>query len=865
MFGIRRRLRLTLGDEQSFWAGDRRDVIERLRSGDAGLTDDQAASALLAQRLLLKPRHPHGVAPWLRLLLGQFGNPIILILVAATIISIVAGDLLDGLIILAIILASGLLGFWQEYRANADVAALLRTVEVTVPVLRSGREVAVPVRDVVPGDVVLLRAGGVVPADCRLLTGDDLLVDESTLTGEAFPVEKQPDALIAADCELTDRLNSVFLGTHVVSGDGRAIAVRTGARTHFGTVTEDLQSRRVVTAFTRGTTRFGFMLLRLMLLLTAFIFAVNWLLGRPLIDSLLFSLSLAVGITPQMLPAIVSLSLSTGARRMAKQRVIVKRLDSIEDLGSLTVLCTDKTGTITEGAAVLSGALGPDGAENPDVLALASLNAGLQEAFRNPLDAAILSRQRPPAGAALLSENPYDFTRRRLTVLTPVDGAPQLISKGALEGMLAICATVRTSEGAVPIHGELATLRERFSKLSAQGFRVLGLATRSMPPGTATIGIEDETGLEFRGFLAFHDPVKQDAAAAITELGALGVSVCIVTGDNRLVAAAIASSVGLDAATVLTGAEIDVLDDEALAQRVIGIRVFAEVEPLHKRRIVAAIRSRGETVAFLGDGINDAPALHAADIGISVNTAVDVAKEAATVVLLDKDLAAIIAGVKLGRETFANTLKYVRVTTSANFGNMISMAVASVFLPFLPLLPRQILLLNFLSDFPATTIAADRVDPEQVVRPGTWDLRSIRTFMIVFGALSTMFDLTTFAVLIWGFDAGDAAFRSAWFIESTLTEIAVLLSLRTARPLLRSRPGIGLLVSSAAVGVLTVALPYIPAIGGPLGLEPVALPVILLLFALTVGYLLANEVLKTRFLGNGGPVRTPVAFSRARR
>ena len=627
------------------------------------------------------------------------------------------------------------------------MAALLKTVEVTVPVLRSGREVAVPVRDVVPGDVVLLRAGGVVPADCRLLTGDELLVDESTLTGESFPVEKQPDALIAADCELTDRLNSVFLGTHVVSGDGRAIAVRTGARTHFGTVTEDLQSRRVVTAFTRGTTGFGFMLLRLMLLLTAFIFAVNWLLGRPLIDSLLFSLSLAVGITPQMLPAIVSLSLSTGARRMAKQRVIVKRLDSIEDLGSLTVLCTDKTGTITEGAAVLSGALEPDGAENPDVLALASLNAGLQEAFRNPLDAAILSRQRPPAGAALLSENPYDFTRRRLTVLTLVDGAPQLISKGAFEGMLAICATVRTSEGAVPIHGELATLRERFSKLSAQGFRVLGLATRSMPPDTATIGIGDETGLEFRGFLAFHDPVKQDAAAAITELGALGVSVRIVTGDNRLVAAAIASCVGLDAGTVLTGAEIDALDDEALAQRVIGIRVFAEVEPLHKRRIVAAIRSRGETVAFLGDGINDALAFHSADVGISVDSAVDVAKEAAS--------RAAGQGPRGNHRRGSARPRDLRQHAQVRVGDHECefrqhgvdgrvdrhLAVSAVAAPS-----------DSAAEFPVRLPRdhyRDRRRRSGASRATGWDMRFIRNFMIVFGALSTVFDLTTFAILIW--------------------------------------------------------------------------------------------------------------------
>ncbi|MDF1479853.1 magnesium-translocating P-type ATPase [Leifsonia sp. H3M29-4] len=841
-------MRLTLGADEAFWARDRAGVIADLGATEAGLSDEQAAVALQAQRLMMRERHPHGFAPWLRLLVGQFSSPIILILVAATIISIIAGDVLDGVIILVIILASGLLGYWQEFRANEDVAALLKTVEVTVPVLRSGREVEVPVREVVHGDVVVLRAGGIVPADCRLLDCDELLVDESALTGESFPVEKRPDAVVPEQCELGDRLNAAFLGTHVVSGSGRAVAVRTGARTQFGAVSHELQTRRVVTAFTRGTTRFGLMLVRLMLVLTVFIFVVNWALGRPLIDSLLFSLALAVGLTPQMLPAIVSLSLSTGARRMARQRVIVKRLDSIEDLGSLTVLCTDKTGTITDGAAVLSSALDPDGAESEEVLSLASLNAGLQEAFPNPLDTAILDRRRPPQSATLLSENPYDFTRRRLTVLAAVGDDRLLISKGAFEGMLDICTTVRIAGGTQAIDAHRDALRTRFQTLSEQGFRVLGLATRSMPENVSEIDLNAETQLEFRGFLAFHDPVKPDAAAAIAELESFGVAVVVITGDNHVVAGAIAASAGLDASTIVTGADIDALDDAALAQRVVGVSVFAEVAPLHKRRIVAAIRSNGETVAYLGDGINDAPALHAADVGISVNTAVDVAKEAATVVLLDKSLTAITAGVTLGRETFANTLKYVRVTTSANFGNMISMAAASLFLPFLPLLPRQILLLNFLSDFPATTIAADRVDPEHLQRPGTWDVRGIRNFMIIFGSISTAFDLATFAVLIWGFGADDTLFRSAWFIESTLTEIVVLMSLRTARPILRSRPGIGLLISSLLVAIITVALPYIPPVADLLGLAPVALPVVLTLLGLTAAYLLANELLKKRFL-----------------
>jgi Mg2+-importing ATPase len=700
----------------AYWAISPETIMARLRTTTSGLTSAEASSRLA--RLRLRRHHRHGVASWLRLLIGQFSSPIVLILVVATVISMLLGDFADGAIIIGIILLSGLLGFWQEHRANVHVAELLSSVQVVVALRRDGIEAKVPITDIVPGDVVLLRAGDVVAGDCRLLESEELLVDESVLTGESFPVEKQADDVLTATANLAARTTAVHSGTHVISGTGAAVVVSAGSDTQLGTLAAQLDRGRVTTAFTRGTTRFGFLLVRLMLILSSFILVVNWLLGRDFIESLLFALALAVGITPQMLPAIVSLSLSTGARRLAKNNVIVKRLEAIEDLGSLSVLCTDKTGTLTSGTPRLDRALNCSGAESDYVLELASLNAALQSGFDNPIDKAVLVRQAAPP-ATLFDELPYDFTRRRISVLVERDDTPLLITKGSFDGMLAICSTAQVDGEPHALSEVLATVTELYETLSAEGFRVLAVATRAMAPGVTTVTRDDESGLCLVGLLAFHDPAKDGVADAIKTLAEEGVSVRLVTGDNPLAAAAVAASVGLEPVTMLTGSEIDQLGDAALAATVDRVNVFAAVEPLHKRRIVLAYRKvKSSAVGFLGDGINDAAALQAADIGISVDTAVDVAKQAAAVVLLDKELTTVLDGVQLGRATFVNTLKYVRVTTSANFGNMLSMALASLILPFLPLLPRQILLLNFLSDFPALAIAGDAVDPEQVARPG---------------------------------------------------------------------------------------------------------------------------------------------------
>ena len=826
----------------SWWSTAADDVLSAVGSGPSGLQPDEAEARL--RDALKTSAHRRHAMSWPRLLLAQFTSPILLILVVATVLSMALGDVVDGSIIIGILLASGLLGFWQEFRADTAVRALMASVQVLATVVRGGRDVQVAVDDVVPGDVVRLGAGDVIPADCRLISSDDLLVDESALTGESFPAEKDASATVAADTELAARTTAVFLGTHVVSGTATVVVVATGRETQLGRVSTSLAQKAKPTAFERGTTRFGGMLVWIMLTLALLVLVINWAFGRDIVDSLLFALSLAVGISPQMLPAIVTLSLATGARRMAAKKVVVKRLNAIEDLGAVTVLCTDKTGTLTQGAAHLDGHLGLDGKPSDDVLRLAALNAGLQTSFANPLDAAILDQAKPPAGATASSECPYDFSRKRLSVLVGLAGVPTLITKGALHGLLDVCTSARVGGADVPLEKATDDIQARYRDLSSQGFRVVGLAVKSLPTGTEKVSVADETNLTLVGLLTFFDPPKDGAAAAIADLATLGVSVRMITGDNRLAAAATGAAVGLRTQTVLTGSAIDALGDHDLADAVADCDVFAEVEPAHKSRIVTALRASGEAVAFLGDGINDSPALHAADVGISVDTAVDVAKQASGVVLMDKGLGVVADGVRVGRATFANTLKYIRVTTSSNFGNVLSMALASLFLPFLPMLPRQILLLNFLGDLPSMAIAGDRVDPELVDRPGAWSLREIRTFMLIFGPLSTVFDLITFGVLVWWLHSGAAEFHTGWFVLSAITEILVMMSQRTRRFLFRSRPSALLLALGVVVALIALSLPAIPFIASVMGFVPLPPQLIAAVVVITVCYLAANEGMK---------------------
>ncbi len=831
-----------------FWAVDDEVLLARVASGGEGLSTAEALRRLAEAPPPLGRRRSSD----LELVVRQFRSPILGLLVVAAALSAALGDVTESVIIVAIVVASAVLGFVQERGAVHAVHALLTSVEVRCLVVRGGVPVRVALDQVVAGDVVELAAGDVVPGDARVLAANELLVDESALTGEAYPRRKHP-GVVAAGAGRAERSNCVHLGTHVASGAGRAVVVATGSATELGQVSKHLATRHVPTSFERGTTAFGLLLLRATAVLVVALFAVELALDRPVIEALLFALALAVGLTPQMLPAIVTLSLSRGAAAMAHKQVIVRRLDAIEDIGGLDVLCTDKTGTLTTGAVGLDGALGVDGRPSVEVGRLAWWNAHHQRGFRNPIDDAVLATVGPPdAEGTCLGEVPYDFTRKRLSVAVELGDRRLLVTKGAFEQVLACCTTVGRADRAVAEQGARAV----FAELSSRGLRVLGVAVRGLDDSELPLGPDDEVGADLVGFLTFSDPPKPGARDAIDRLRHLDVSVRLVTGDNRLAAAHIAAAMGLCADTMLTGADLAGLDDAALAERTSTTEVNAEVSPLDKERIVRALSTAGHTVGFLGDGINDTPALHVADVGISVDTAVDVARQPADLVLLAKDLGVLRDGIVAGRSVLANTLKYVHVTTSANFGNMLSMAATAAFLPFLPLLPMQILLLNFLSDIPATTVSTDRVAPEQLGRPSRWDVRLLRPFMIEFGLVGTVFALLTIAVLRWGFDAGPELFRTGWFIESTATELAALLVLRTRRPFVSSRPGTALAATSLAVLVTVVVLPFSP-LASALGLTAPSSALLAALAALTAGYVLATEWCKHRLptlLGGGATV-----------
>ena len=839
---------------EPFWSAPIETVLADLAARPDGLSQIEADERLL--RLGPNRRSDGGAITPLGLLLNQFRSPLVILLLFAMTLSLFLGETTDGVIVLAIVLGSALLGFLQEYRAGHAVARLLAVIQTRVTVLRDGREVDLPQDVLVPGDVVVLAAGAAVPADCRIIHSTDLFVDESTLTGESYPAEKGAGDL-PGDTPLAKRSNALFQGSHVVSGTGRAVVVQTGAHTVFGEIAERLRLRPPETEFERGLRRFGGLLIQITMILVIAIFGINVFLQRPVVDSFLFALALAVGLTPELLPAIVSLTLARGAQQMAASRVIVRRLNSIEDFGSMNVLCSDKTGTLTEGVVRLHAALDADGGASDELLLFAQLNAGFESGFPNPIDEALRRLPCPDRGAyAKVDEVPYDFIRKRLSVVVKgtaasADTYPHtMITKGALRNVLDVCVDAQTQIGpgaarTVPIAEVRLALQERYEVYSEQGYRVLGVAVRDVTDDPI-INKDDEQQMTFIGFLLLEDPPKAGALDAIAELKRLGVALKLITGDNRLVAGRMGRHMGLERPTVLTGEELRGLSDTALLQRVGEVDIFAETEPNQKERILAALRKAGNVVGYLGDGINDASALHTADVGISVESAVDVAKEAADIVLLERDLGVLAQGVRLGRQTFANTLKYVFITTSANFGNMVSMAGASLFLPFLPLLPKQILLNNFLSDFPSMTIATDSVDREQVDRPRRWDIRFIRNFMLVFGLVSSVFDYLTFGALLYWLRATEREFQTGWFIESLMTELFIVLVVRTRGRFYRSRPGRLLLISTLLVAGTTVFLPYTP-LGALFGFVPLPPQFVLLLVGITGGYLVASEMIKAWF------------------
>jgi Mg2+-importing ATPase len=779
------------------------------------------------------------------ILVRQLRNPLLILLVGASAVSIATGDATGGTIIVAIVLLSVLLGFVNEYRTEQAVTALHVNVQRTTTVRRGGVDRRLPITELVAGDVIELRVGDVVAADVRLIEASGLECDEAILTGEAAPAHKTVDPVEHPESPV-DLPSCAFMGTIVHRGSGLAVVVATGGSTGFGGIVTGLGEQQAVTAFQTGLKDFSKLLVRVAAVLTIGIFVVNVTLSRPFLEALLFSLAIAIGITPQLLPAIVSVSMATGSRRLAKKQVLVKRLVTIEDLGNVEVLFTDKTGTLTDGAIGFERALDASGREAPELLALGQLcNEATRDAdgswIGNDLDVALktAAHDGPDSGSEgkdrVLATLPFDHDRQLASVLV-VDGSGgvRIVTKGAPEAVLARC------------EGDLSSARSVVEGLFAEGARVIAVATRDLP-GRLSCTEADEHDLDLGGFFAFSDPPRADAAAAVGRLARLGVEVKVITGDNGTVAAHVCDSLGIDQGGVLTGADLDGLDDSALAAAIPGTSVFARVGPDQKARIIKVAARRGVDVAFLGDGVNDAVALHAADVGISVDSARDVAKDAADIVLLDKDLGVIADGIVEGRRTFANTMKYVLMATSSNFGNMFSAAGASSFLPFLPMLPSQILLNNLLYDVGQLAIPSDDVDEEVLARPAAWDLTFVRHFMWVFGPVSSLFDFATFGVMLLVLHAGHDAFRSGWFIESLATQTLVVFLIRTRRvPFVRSRPSVAMVVLPVTAAAIGVFLPFSP-FGRTLGFTTLPATYFLILVAMIAMYLVLVELVKQRF------------------
>ena len=828
------------------WSEEASVVARKLGSSPDGLSSKEAGARL-------RIYGPNALedsdrsAP-LKLLWRQFESPLVLILVFGATVAFLLQDWTEASIILAIVLGSTALGFAQEFHASRAVDALRQRMALKSRVLRDGGVCEIAASEIVPGDVVLLSAGNLVPADGRILEAQDFLVSEASLTGEPFPVEKRPGN-VESSAPLAARSNFAFAGSSVRSGSARVLITTTGISTAFGAVAARLREREPETAFVRGLRRFGNLLLRVTVLLVLFVLTLNQMLGRPFLESLLFSVALAVGMSPELLPAIVSVTLSAGARAMAKEGVLVRRLDAIENLGGVDLVCTDKTGTLTEGAVALKEALDPNGVASEHVLALAYVNATFETGIENPLDQAIKAgceaRNQSVTGWSKLDEIPYDFQRKRLTIVAEKDGEPpMIISKGAFNEIVSVCTEIETTDGKTPLtEAQRTALSECYRTFGTTGLRALAIATRSCSK-QADYTKEDERDMRFVGFLTFVDPVKRDARAAIDAMKAAGVSIKVITGDNRYVATHVASELGLDCDAIATGEAINAAKGGALIPLVERTQLFAEVDPQQKERIVKALQHNGHVVGFIGDGVTDAPSLYAADVGISVDRAVDVAREAADVILLKPDLGVLKRGIESGRRAFANTMKYICITTGSSFGNMVSMALATPFLPFLPLTATQVLLTNFMSDLPLTAVSTDNVDSESVARPLRWSVRDIQSFMLIFGLLSSVFDIITFTVLRGVFHAQAIEFQSSWFVVSVLTEIVALVVLRTARPSWRSLPGRWLMILGGIVAIVVVILPYASVAARPLGLFALPASLLAACVVITLAYAGATEIAK---------------------
>ena len=826
------------GPAEDLWTAPLDRWLSELDASPAGLTSEEAAQRL--DRYGPNDAMARRRRPLLLQFLGRFGNPLVLVLLFASTLSAITGNLTSFVIITVIVLLSVVLDFVQEVRAQNAVEALRRSVALQADVRRDGAQAVVPVDRLVPGDVVHLSAGDIVPADGRLLESRDLFVNQALLTGEPYPAEKQADDTAAS---------AVFMGTSVISGTAVMLVCRTAARTALGGLAGTLATQRAPDAFEVGVRQFGLLILRLTVFLVLFVLVANVLFHRPWLESLLFALALAVGLTPELLPMVVTVTLAGGAKRLAARRVIVKRLAAIHDLGAMDVLCTDKTGTLTEARIKVVRHIDARGATSDRVLELAYLNSFFESGIKSPLDDAILDRGKREVGQwHKLDEVPFDFERRRVSVLLEQGGSRLLVVKGAPEDVLRLSTSVETEPGSAEAMERAARQRllGLFEQLGEEGFRVLAIAWRDVGPDHPTATVTDEVELVFAGFVAFLDPPKASAAAAIATLAASGVTVKILTGDNERVTRHVCGELGVQIGGVLTGEELSALSDEALLARLPSVNLFCRVTPQQKRRVLLALKRLKLVTGFLGDGINDASALHAADVGISVDGAADVAKEAADLVLLEHDLGVVHEGVLEGRRTVENVTKYIMMGSSSNFGNMFSMAGAALFLPFLPMLPIQVLLNNLLYDCSEIGVPLDHVDSEALAKPSRWNLPLIERFMLVLGPVSSLFDFLTFAALLYLFSADEALFQTGWFIESLATQTLVIFVIRTRGTPWRSRPHPILAALAVGTALLGMVLPLSPL--GPL-FGFVAPPPVFYSFVVTavLVYLMLVEAVKRAF------------------
>lgn len=834
--------------DTAFWQQPAEALLGRLGVTAQGLGTAEAR-ARLAQYGANDAAETRRTPVWWQL--GKrFASPLVLILLVASALSAATGDLASFAIIAGIVLLSVLLDFVQESRARSAVEALRAQVALKAAVLRDGAEVSLPVGQIVPGDVVHLAAGDLIPADGVLLSARDFFVNQALLTGESYPVEKQALAQGSPAAQIGDAANVGMAGTSVISGSAVMVVAATGQTSQLGQIADTLQASAPPTSFEVGLRKFSLLIVRITFVLVLLVMAESMAFHRPWLESLIFALALAVGLTPELLPMIMTITLARGALRLSHERVIIKTLSSIHNLGAMDVLCTDKTGTLTEAQIRLERHIDMAGNDSDRVLLLAWLNSHFESGIKSPLDDAILAHGGiDPAPWRKIDEVPFDFERRRVSTLVENAEGRLLIIKGAPEDIMRLSTHVEMPGGGnAPLTEALRhQIEAQFAALSAQGYRLLGIASRPEPADQARIAVSDEKELIFAGFAVFLDPPKASARAALAALATAGVAVKVLTGDNEQVARHVCAQLHFDPGEVINGPDLARLSDEALIGTLARARLFCRVTPQQKHRIILALKRMGKTVGFLGDGINDAPSLHAADVGISVDSGADVAKAAAEIILLDQDLGVVHRAVVEGRRTIVNTSKYILMASSANFGNIFSMVLAGLILPFLPLLPIQVLLTNLVYDLAQTGLPLDNVDDEAIARPLHWDMRLIERFMIVMGPISTLFDVLTFAVLLLGFHAGEGLFRTGWFVESLVTQILMIFAVRTRRSLFASHPARTVTALALGASAFALALPFLPGLGRWFQFVHPPLAYFGFLAAIVAGFLLTTELVKRLF------------------